>query len=168
MSGTRENETFIAFPRGKRPFNAARMTFPSRVACTLWFMEVKEGRGWRSSDREIGIFRARRAARKRRRYARLGKGATFITVIIRTLAVVVKSRMRMRDPRRDLSRSKASRNIRYNGINRSGNKMVIAIVVTGYLASAAEYYYRYVRGKRVKRGRGKKKEEEREKKAGRR
>lgn len=76
--------------------------------------------------------------------------------------------MRMRDPRRDLSRSKASRNIRYNGINRSGNKMVIAIVVTGYLASAAEYYYRYVRGKRVKRGRGKKKEEEREKKAGRR
>lgn len=142
------------------------MTFPSRVACTLWFMEVKEGRGWRSSDREIGIFRARRAARKRRRYARLGKGATFITVIIRTLAVVVKSRMR--DPRRDLSRSKASRNIRYNGINRSGNKMVIAIVVTGYLASAAEYYYRYVRGKRVKRGRGKKKEEEREKKAGRR
>lgn len=166
MSGTRENETFIAFPRGKRPFNAARMTFPSRVACTLWFMEVKEGRGWRSSDREIGIFRARRAARKRRRYARLGKGATFITVIIRTLAVVVKSRMR--DPRRDLSRSKASRNIRYNGINRSGNKMVIAIVVTGYLASAAEYYYRYVRGKRVKRGRGKKKEEEREKKAGRR
>lgn len=166
MSGTRENETFIAFPRGKRPFNAARMTFPSRVACTLWFMEVKEGRDWRSSDREIGIFRARRAARKRRRYARLGKGATFITVIIRTLAVVVKSRMR--DPRRDLSRSKASRNIRYNGINRSGNKMVIAIVVTGYLASAAEYYYRYVRGKRVKRGRGKKKEEEREKKAGRR
>lgn len=166
MSGTRENETFIAFPRGKRPFNAARMTFPSRVACTLWFMEVKEGRGWRSSDREIGIFRARRAARKRRRYARLGKGATFITVIIRTLAVVVKSRMR--DPRRDLSRSKASRNIRYNGINRSGNKMVIAIVVTGYLTSAAEYYYRYVRGKRVKRGRGKKKEEEREKKAGRR
>lgn len=166
MSGTRENETFIAFPRGKRPFNAARMTFPSRVACTLWFMEVKEGRGWRNSDREIGIFRARRAARKRRRYARLGKGATFITVIIRTLAVVVKSRMR--DPRRDLSRSKASRNIRYNGINRSGNKMVIAIVVTGYLASAAEYYYRYVRGKRVKRGRGKKKEEEREKKAGRR
>lgn len=74
----------------------------------------------------------------------------------------------MRDPRRDLSRSKASRNIRYNGINRSGNKMVIAIVVTGYLTSAAEYYYRYVRGKRVKRGRGKKKEEEREKKAGRR
>lgn len=55
-------------------------------------------------------------------------------------------------------RSKKLRNIRYNGINRSGNKMVIAIVVTGYLASAAEYYYRYVRGKRIKREREKKKE----------
>lgn len=48
------------------------------------------------------------------------------------------------------------RNIRYNGVNRSGNKMVIAIVVTGYLASAAEYYYRYVRGKRIKQKRGRK------------
>lgn len=34
--------------------------------------------------------------------------------------------------------------------------MVIAIVVTGYLASAAEYYYRYVRGKRIKQKRGRK------------
>ena len=65
MSGTRENETFIAFLRGKRPFNATQMTFPSRqtsarrVHIMVYMAKVKEARGYRSSDREIGIFRVR-------------------------------------------------------------------------------------------------------------
>lgn len=53
------------------------MTFPSRQASArrvhimVYMVKVKEARGYRSSDREIGIFRVRlRAARKRGRYAR--------------------------------------------------------------------------------------------------
>lgn len=75
MSGTRENETFIAFLRGKRPFNATQMTFPSRqtsarrVHIMVYMAKVKEARGYGSSDREIGIFRVRLL----REVPRLGK-----------------------------------------------------------------------------------------------
>ena len=51
---------------------------------------------------------------------------------------------------RGLFRSKKLRDIRYNGVNRSGNKMVIARGACSRLfsqRSLAEYYYRYIHGK---------------------